>query len=394
MKVLLMCLFAAALALETPVDHNLHNHGYPYRSGVSYSLSAIFQNFSDKLQLHPNKRHVQIFDVFATVSDSLNDKHELVKLFDLRFDNKGTKLSIKALEAEPGRQEDMFVQLNRERKYYTWFNTDSEKQMLQETYYLSREQHNGKQYFYVLMDPYVANLDSHYDDFCVENHAELLAIFHSMAEILDALHRKNIIHCNVQLGSFLIKNDGLGYIITDFGLVDEKDTCKDIGQGFRLPQSALDVDFNKDLKLIKRQDVYALGMAFLELINKNSVDLKADKEVDPSQLTQEKLDLIFENYGCSDAPPRHVDSPVNNYLRTMNHVFMRQLRELISSMIVTDVKKIADAADVYNRMTYLTKLYTKMAEIDVEKECNGISANNCVRKALQLSLTKGTRRMI
>lgn len=371
---------------------------------ISMSLNSIYDHLGDKIQFRIKKPSISVFDVFLEESCYMDDEGDKNPLYEVNLDKKGIAATVKAITAEepaanqaetPANDEAM-MRFLREKKYYHFFDSEIDQQAIPEIYYVSKEPCADKSCYFVVMDQYSDDLDSYYDEHCVDNLEELLEIFAHMASTVSSLHTKGIVHCNIALKRFLIRPDGLGYLITNFGLVNDNLVCKTSESGFSLPASVFaSVQLHDRLDLVLKQDVYTLGLSFLELINKNTIDENADSHLNTQTLDREKFNKLFDNFGCMCASHIDLSDGFMKYMHLLNQAFTGQLKSLIASMLILDLNRIPDTDSVHSKIMRLSFLYKKMKKQHILKTtCKDKLPDDCLKTLMSLGFTRKAKRVI
>lgn len=365
---------------------------------VNMSLNIIYERYKMDIQYKIENPDIKVFDVYdqeETIHDENN--HEVI-LHNINMNKIGHLKTIKAITdrntnetaIESFHEDEILMKLEREKRYYLFFDPEIDKQIIPEIYYISKESCEENKCYFVLLDYFNNDLETHYAGHCVDNIEELLEIFTNMADTINSLHTKKIVHCNIALKRFLIKADGLGYFITNFGLVNENNECRISDSNFNLPKSAFyGIDLKHRLDFILKQDIYALGFAFIELLHENSTD-EADKtKVDLSSLDELSLNTVFERFGCMCAKHIDISEDYTRYIHVLDHAFKEQLKVLIKNMISKDLKQIPDAEMVYNKLAYLTHLYKRMKKEDIfNRSCVHLTPEKCLKTLVGRTFTK------
>lgn len=391
MKVILIWLITVNLTISQP---------FPPLAHVNLSLDAIYKNYDGKIKFRIHKPSISVFDVYIEDRSFVDEKGQRAPLYDINFEDRGQLRTIKAITAKKQTDQangidEMLLKLERGKNLYYHFNPEIDKQAVSEVYYLSKEPCNDQECYFIIEDYYSNDLKHYYDDHCVDNIEELLEIFVNMADDISSLHRKHIVHCNIALKEFLIRPDGLGYFVSNFGIVDDDDVCKTSDSGFAFPKSALNgLSLKTNWDLILKQDVYALGFAFLELINKNTLDSTANPILNAETLNQDEINKIFDTFGCFCVPHYSLDKDKQRYLQLIDHVFKNQLKILINSMITKNINDIPNASVIYDKLVHFSSLYKKLNHRDIFRDCAGQTPEECVKAVLTANLSRGDRKLI
>lgn len=135
------------------------------------------------------------------------------------------------------------------------------------------------------------------------NLADRITMFNSLCGSLFAIHKKNLVHCDLHSGNILVQ--GNCCYVTDFGLcgpVDDKSFNKVYGI---IPYIAPEV-LRKTTKKTKESDIYSIGMLMWELFS----------GYPPFDDRAHDLDLIVDICEKGLRPPISPDMP-NDYARVM-----------------------------------------------------------------------------
>lgn len=254
------------------------------------------------LNLKP-QTHLNQYIILRNICDySKNPVFKAYKSSPEEKQNEKSKLYIiKAIPFETEKEKESY---NNEAEILHIFENDSHVVQYVDKFILKNELTGGKQYLFLVMDFY-SNMDlfNFYSKHINEkiNQNLLRSIAYQVLTILNAIHKKNVVHHDVKLANFLIVSlNPLKLKITDFELSvklnDNEITTQPLGTSIYMAPELLNCEPHNS-----GVDIWALGIMLYQLIEKKlPFNLKSEQpQIYINRLKLQNNSLSFDER-CND----------------------------------------------------------------------------------------------
>lgn len=212
---------------------------------------------------------------------------------------------------------------------------------------------------------------------------DILSIIYKISKSLKYIHDKNIGHNDIKLENILINPVSLETMIIDFGLSCNKNLCEWGGTYRYMAPEILEhrVKTSRsliDIEMIKRADVFSLGVAFYLIINMNFPYRLMDSNnnnLDDVVVEDKNKVENFLNFWKRKIALKEYYKSLYDY--SDNKMIYDKLNDIIKNMLEYDYNKRYDINDVINEIQKLiqSNVDVKITETEFELQITPMKQN-------------------